>query len=160
MQRVAGRNVRVIPGPHGAVTPAVSPPQQPPPARPFWEPAPKDEAAANASGGGGGPSAEEQPGRGPVRLLRISVPPLEGRCKCGGHLAPAPVVPSNLVFWLLAKSRWLLWRYRSCCTALWASWCFLHAQCPDADADATVPFSIVQIALQADRTPLQQSHRN
>ena len=53
--------------------------------RPFWE-AP-DNLASGSSGGnggnnsGGGAAGTQQ--RGPVRLLRITVPPVEGRCKCG-----------------------------------------------------------------------------
>lgn len=58
--------------------------------RPFWE-TPKNAGSAadggGGNGGGGGGAANGQTGsgqqRGPVRLLRITVPPVEGRCKCG-----------------------------------------------------------------------------
>ena len=51
--------------------------------RPFWEP---PEAAGGGAGGGqqnGSGQAGRGGQRGPVRLLRITVPPVEGRCKCG-----------------------------------------------------------------------------
>ena len=86
LQRVGDRTVHFIPRHLSTVTQA--PPQQQQqqqrPERPFWEPVPKDEAAADGSGGAGGGGGDDHSGRGPVRLLRITVPPLEGRCKCGG----------------------------------------------------------------------------
>lgn len=66
--------------------------------RPFWE-AP-DNLASGSSGGGGGNGGAGTAGtqqRGPVRLLRITVPPVEGRCKCGEPLrAPDPLAMMRL----------------------------------------------------------------
>jgi hypothetical protein len=55
--------------------------------RPFWE-APDNLASGSSGGGnwGGGAGAAGTQQRGPVRLLRITVPPVEGRCKCGALL--------------------------------------------------------------------------
>lgn len=49
--------------------------------RPFWEPPEHAENGAATANSGGQQAAGQQ--RGPVRLLRITVPPVEGRCKCG-----------------------------------------------------------------------------